>query len=696
MVPLGQLTSLGRGAVVRRWMLCLLITAMILPWSALAQDQADPQATISALQTEVARLQGSAATPTLVPATVEVATHEEPTAPTSESATSDAPQIVNLEIILDVSGSMGQIIDTGETRMDAAKRVLNEVMAAIPDDPGVNVGLRIYGHLGDNTEAGRPVSCEASELVVPIAGVDRQAIAQQMAPLFPTGWTPIATSLERSAADFPASEVLATNAVVLVTDGLETCDGDPAAAAASLAANDSAITTHVIGFALTPEEQLLLQSITAASGGMLLEAANATELTGALFTILDELDVVKGAGFIGGSALSLLPPGEPGALSIVAIGPYDGTTLPFVVRNNTGQTMISLSATGSALNAAGQLIATGGDQGLNPNLVRAGGLSLGYIYFGGAALAPDTTFEIEVEGVPADQEQFENQRDLNVVEAAYVDGRVVGTLSNGYTEPLFGPFGVKTACFDQTGALLELESVFAPEEDADSDEVVTFQAPLFGTFDCPLFLVAGGGFSRDFNRKATAILTPEAPAAEPAPTRAETPTPTTSEAAGPAEATATPDEVAVATATSGQTAGLVAPAANGCYDLSAALGVLSGLAAEGIPIGEFVDYTPQTDPNELMGRPGGYTSKVNFQDTRLTPESTDFDTQDGGAIEVFASEDDLNDRIARLEATWEAFPIVPKDVLYSEGTILLRVSTRLLTPDVESYGAALEALATCS
>ena len=635
--------------LLRLLIVLLVLGSTTIPWSAVAQNSPDPEATIAALQTEVAQLQGATATATpSIAATPD--DHPQEMAPGSE-AEEPAPRTVNLEIILDDSGSMGQVIDTGETRLEAAKRVLNEVIAAIPVEPGINVGLRIYGYEGDNTDAGRPVSCEASDLVVPVSGVDQAAIAQQIAPLVPTGWTPIGLSLERSEADFPATtEVETTNAVVLVTDGLETCGGDPAGTAAALVSGDKAIVTHVIGFALAPEEQQILENITAASGGMLLSAANATELTGALFKILDELDVVKGAGLIGGSALSLLPPGEPGVFSIVATGTYDGNTLPFVVRNNTGEPMVSLSATGEARNAAGQLIATGGDQLLNPNLVRSGGLSMGYIYFGGADLPPDTTFTIAVEGTPAAKEEFENQRDLEVVEATFVEGRVVGTLRNGYDETLTGPFGVQVGCFDQTAGLLELDKVFTPEKDADPGEQVTFQAPGFGTLDCPLFLVAGGGFSNSFDRqhKASDILTPEANQEGAATAQATTAAPTSV----PSPEAATNNVSAAPSTTLSAT-----PGPNGCYRLETALDVVSALSAAGIPIGEFVDYTPETDPNEQLGRPGGYTSKVNFQDTRLDPERTDFDTHDGGSVEVFASRADLEDRIAHLEAAWEAIPL---------------------------------------
>ncbi len=104
------------------------------------------------------------------------------------------PSTVNVELILDASGSMEQRIG-GETRMQIAKRVLKDVLAAIPDREGINVGFRIYGHQGDNTTSGKAVSCRSSELRVPIDGVDRAALDRQVDLARSTGWTPLARSL---------------------------------------------------------------------------------------------------------------------------------------------------------------------------------------------------------------------------------------------------------------------------------------------------------------------------------------------------------------------------------------------------------------------------------------------------------------------------------------------------------------------
>lgn len=272
-----------------------------------------------------------------------------------------APPTVNVEIILDSSGSMASITDTGETRMEAAKRVLNEVVNSVPDREGsVNVGFRIYGHEGDNTEATRSESCRASELLVPVDGVNRDALLTAIESAQPTGWTPIGRSLSRAGEDFPVGGENAVNAIVLVTDGLETCEGDPAAVAQDLHDDEAlALTTYVIGFGTTAEEQLILQGIGDAGGGQLFGASNAQELRASLFSVLEELQIVVGAGYVGGNAFGLIPEGEPGALSVVAYAlPLDPNfpQIPFVVRNNTGQDLVWIKANLTIRDGGGTLL----------------------------------------------------------------------------------------------------------------------------------------------------------------------------------------------------------------------------------------------------------------------------------------------------------------------------------------------------
>ncbi|HEY7032914.1 MAG TPA: hypothetical protein VH482_16335, partial [Thermomicrobiales bacterium] len=189
-------------------------------------------------------------------------------------------------------------LEGGQTRIDAAKQVLNQVIDALPVQEGINVGFRVYGHKGNNNESGKAESCKSTELKVPIQGVDKQALRDQVNAYSPVGWTPLALSLRESANDFHPPAADEANFDVLVTDGLETCGGDPCSASRALKNSDVAVTTHVIGFALGEEERQNLQCIVDESGGLLLGAGSADELSKALFQILQEVQVVVRNGFL--------------------------------------------------------------------------------------------------------------------------------------------------------------------------------------------------------------------------------------------------------------------------------------------------------------------------------------------------------------------------------------------------------------
>jgi len=217
----------------------------------------------------------------------------QPTQPTESGGAT-----VNVEMVLDSSGSMVAEVSPGVTRIDAAKDVLNDVIDAIPEREGVNVGFRVFGHEGSNEEADRAESCQSTELVVPIDGVNKESLRAAVEGYQPVGWTPITLALQSAGEDFEPEAEGVTNAIILVTDGLETCDGDPCAAAQALAAGDVNVTTYVIGFGLTAEEQATLQCIADAGNGLNLGAGNAEELSEALFTVLEELEVVVQTGFL--------------------------------------------------------------------------------------------------------------------------------------------------------------------------------------------------------------------------------------------------------------------------------------------------------------------------------------------------------------------------------------------------------------
>jgi Ca-activated chloride channel family protein len=67
------------------------------------------------------------------------------------------------------------------------------------------------------------------------------------------GKTPLTEAVRRAAAELKSTEEKAT--VILITDGIETCEADPCALGAELEASGVDFTAHVVGFGLTAEEE---------------------------------------------------------------------------------------------------------------------------------------------------------------------------------------------------------------------------------------------------------------------------------------------------------------------------------------------------------------------------------------------------------------------------------------------------------
>ena len=192
----------------------------------------------------------------------------------------------NVLIILDASGSMAEMAGS-QTRMEAAKEVLFDYVAATSDI--VNIGFMLLGHKGDNTNAGKPASCAGVELVAPLGTINAEQFAAIISPIMPTGWTPLGAAL-LAAEDTFAGREGADNKVILITDGLETCGGDPVAAALRLH-NDAAIkvTVDVVGFGIQkPAEVAQLQQIAEAGGGIYFDAKTKEDVREYFLRAFDE------------------------------------------------------------------------------------------------------------------------------------------------------------------------------------------------------------------------------------------------------------------------------------------------------------------------------------------------------------------------------------------------------------------------
>jgi hypothetical protein len=173
-------------------------------------------------------------------------------------------------LILDASGSMNARLPNGESRIDVAKRAIKGVAGFIPAQ--AQIALRMYGA----QSAARQKNCQDTHVAVPFgpAQSGTGAIATAADGVKAQGYTPIAYSLDQAANDF--STDAKERVIVLVSDGKETCQGDPVLAAKALMAKR--ITVHTVGFVVDTAARGQLQNIARTTGGSYFDAPVGPEL----------------------------------------------------------------------------------------------------------------------------------------------------------------------------------------------------------------------------------------------------------------------------------------------------------------------------------------------------------------------------------------------------------------------------------
>jgi len=158
-------------------------------------------------------------------------------------------------IVLDASNSMSGRID-GQPKLEIARDVLETVLHAVP--AATELGFMAYGHR-------RKGSCDDIELIVPPAAGTGGLITAAANTLKFQGRTPLTAAVKQAAEALRYTEDEGT--VILITDGLETCNADPCAAAKALEAAGVNFTVHVVGFGLTKEEGRKVACLAENTGG---------------------------------------------------------------------------------------------------------------------------------------------------------------------------------------------------------------------------------------------------------------------------------------------------------------------------------------------------------------------------------------------------------------------------------------------
>ena len=211
----------------------------------------------------------------------------------------------NVEIILDASNSMwGQI--QGEAKIAIAKKVLEQIILGLPNE--MNVGLRLYGHrYGLNDQR----ACQDTELKVPIGSIDKAVLIDIIQKIQPKGKTPLVYSVLQAGNDF---QDIQTGSIILITDGVESCDGDIASIAPALKELGIELKLHIVGFDIKEAQaRAELEDIAKSTEGTYLDAKDSQELLSSLeqtlqveFEILDEKGQIIAKGFVGGEAIRIM------------------------------------------------------------------------------------------------------------------------------------------------------------------------------------------------------------------------------------------------------------------------------------------------------------------------------------------------------------------------------------------------------
>jgi len=183
------------------------------------------------------------------------------------------PEKTRLLFLLDGSGSMlAKWGGGGQTRMDAAKKILGDIVDSLASNSKVELALRVYGHQFHKQQN----VCNDTKLEVPFSQRNHKLIISKLNAINPKGNTPITFALEKAADDFPVDNTY-RNIIILITDGIESCDGDPCSTSLALQKKDIFLKPFIIGLGMTMADSKQFDCV-----GKFIDAKNRKDLHNAL------------------------------------------------------------------------------------------------------------------------------------------------------------------------------------------------------------------------------------------------------------------------------------------------------------------------------------------------------------------------------------------------------------------------------
>jgi len=181
-----------------------------------------------------------------------------------------AQELSPILFIYDGSGSMWGALD-GQTKKEIAADVLSTTIGQLADEQ--QIGLIAYGHRtkGD---------CDDIEYLVDLNNQSKELVTQSVKKINPTGKTPLARSLRLAIDDLAKNNIQAT--IILITDGIESCDGDLCRTVQEAKSNGISFKLHIVGFGLKEGEDKALRCAAEAGDGLFFDAQGTQELSDVL------------------------------------------------------------------------------------------------------------------------------------------------------------------------------------------------------------------------------------------------------------------------------------------------------------------------------------------------------------------------------------------------------------------------------
>lgn len=196
----------------------------------------------------------------------------------ARAAADEAPG--RMLLLLDSSGSMAEPAGGGQSKIEAARSALGQVVDDLPAE--AEVGLRVFGAtVFSRGDAG---ACTDSQLAVEPGTDNRDALAAAVDDYQPYGETPIPHALEQAAADLGDE---GARSIVLVSDGESTCSPDPCQVAADLAGDGIELRIDVVGLSVSGKARRQLQCIAESGNGHYYDADRAADIVSRLIRVAE-------------------------------------------------------------------------------------------------------------------------------------------------------------------------------------------------------------------------------------------------------------------------------------------------------------------------------------------------------------------------------------------------------------------------